>query len=761
MKAASPYIPYADQYSTPQGFAETSTPGGGSAYNFQGSTYVRDANGFKLLETAPGPLGRDVQGNISPLPVPDVKLATPGVLSSANSEDRFAENMTKLSQLQGVPTPTTPTASPSQGTGAGNSINSRSASAENKPTSAPTPAQTDPALAAAEARVAKYDQDLAAFETQISGLRIARTAATAAQIDSIKATFNARRMQLENITKRNLESTRTFLTGRGNARYTSVTYEDILSEREKQGVMELASLDAQEQSLIAQAQNAANDKDFEMLQESISLATKNRDEATKKLAELHKVALERNKRILDEQKLEGDIAEDLAPFVSQFLTGDDETDTALIAQIGKAQGISPIALHAAAQKYRDDQADKDITTDIKEFFRENQLRQASGQAPFKTLEEYRKATAEATRAPKDTPDDEGEKLLTVDESAKLGLPYGTKRKEAFGAVPKKALGETQTTDLTQAQLALRNIQRIEGLIADLGSQGPVIGRFREANPYDTRVVELNNLITQTVPGLARGIFKEVGVLTDTDIERYTKTLANPKLTKEQADNATRQLLETVNFSIRTQLDTLNKAGRDVREFEDLLDSTSKYLLGIYLEKNASAKSKVDAARQSGYSDSEIYDFVKNGPSPSSSSAPTASEQSANTDLSKGIVAGYDIKSYATDPQHEKNVNAIYQKLPPFASAEDADKYIQSIAPGSPIKGADVLAAATKHGVDARLMLAIMQQDSSLGTKGKAVPTKNPGNVGNDDDGNIRNYGDWPQGIEAVALNLKKRKLANA
>ena len=136
------------------------------------------------------------------------------------------------------------------------------------------------------------------------------------------------------------------------------------------------------------------------------------------------------------------------------------------------------------------------------------------------------------------------------------------------------LGNTQITDLIQARLAKNNIARISELVENLGSVGPMIGRFRQANPYDTDVVELKNLITQTVPGLARGIFKEVGVLTDTDINRYTQTIANPNLTAEQARRATEQLMETINTSIQLQLDTLNKAGKAVGEFSDLLEEVS-------------------------------------------------------------------------------------------------------------------------------------------------------------------------------------------
>ena len=135
---------------------------------------------------------------------------------------------------------------------------------------------------------------------------------------------------------------------------------------------------------------------------------------------------------------------------------------------------------------------------------------------------------------------------------------------------KSKLSSTQADDLTQAQLALFNIQRISGLFEDIGKTDPIIGRFREKNPYDNKIVELNSLITQTVPGLARGIFKEVGVLTDTDIARYTDTIANPKLTADQVKLVTDNLLETIEESIRIQINTLSSLGYDLGTFEDTL-----------------------------------------------------------------------------------------------------------------------------------------------------------------------------------------------
>ncbi len=136
---------------------------------------------------------------------------------------------------------------------------------------------------------------------------------------------------------------------------------------------------------------------------------------------------------------------------------------------------------------------------------------------------------------------------------------------------------------------------------------------------------------------------------------------------------------------------------------------------------------------------------KTGPGPLVSPSPT-------------VIAGYDIKSYATDPNHESRIHSIYSRIGDAISPESIDSYIRRIAPNSPINATSVLNAAKKFDVDPKLMIALMQQDSSFGTLGKGARTRNPGNVGNDDTGRLVAYASWDDGVEAVARNLSKRKI---
>ncbi|MDO8676802.1 MAG: hypothetical protein Q7K16_04140 [Candidatus Azambacteria bacterium] len=128
-----------------------------------------------------------------------------------------------------------------------------------------------------------------------------------------------------------------------------------------------------------------------------------------------------------------------------------------------------------------------------------------------------------------------------------------------------------------------------------------------------------------------------------------------------------------------------------------------------------------------------------------------------TDGSIAILGEYDITSYATDPLHEEKIMNILSKMGVMDTVEKIDDYIENKNFSSPITGEMIMSAVLAYTVDARLMMAIMEQDSRFGTVGVAVRTLNPGNVGNDDDGNTRTYESWQEGVTAVAEWLSRHR----
>ena len=61
-----------------------------------------------------------------------------------------------------------------------------------------------------------------------------------------------------------------------------------------------------------------------------------------------------------------------------------------------------------------------------------------------------------------------------------------------------------------------------------GNWGPILGRIKGLNPYAADKDALNSLASAAVPNLARGVFGEVGVLTEADFENYKRMLPNIK-----------------------------------------------------------------------------------------------------------------------------------------------------------------------------------------------------------------------------------------
>jgi hypothetical protein len=132
-----------------------------------------------------------------------------------------------------------------------------------------------------------------------------------------------------------------------------------------------------------------------------------------------------------------------------------------------------------------------------------------------------------------------------------------------------------------------------------------------------------------------------------------------------------------------------------------------------------------------------------------------------TDGSVSVLGEYDITPYATDPLHEEKIMTILSKMGVMDTVEKIDGYIKGKYPSSPVDGEMIVSAASAYGVDSRLMMAIMEQDSSFGTAGKAVRTLNPGNVGNDDSGNTRTYESWQKGVTAVAEWLNRHRVSES
>ena len=92
---------------------------------------------------------------------------------------------------------------------------------------------------------------------------------------------------------------------------------------------------------------------------------------------------------------------------------------------------------------------------------------------------------------------------------------------------------------------------------------PLTGWIRSKNPWDSNAQEVQAILQGTVPIVARGIFGEVGVLTDADVKLYQQVLPNLKQTDQVKTFVTSALLKTVQQGMYDRLNLLAQTGYDV------------------------------------------------------------------------------------------------------------------------------------------------------------------------------------------------------
>lgn len=131
-----------------------------------------------------------------------------------------------------------------------------------------------------------------------------------------------------------------------------------------------------------------------------------------------------------------------------------------------------------------------------------------------------------------------------------------------------------------------------------------------------------------------------------------------------------------------------------------------------------------------------------------------------TDMAKGIVGGFDISSYATDPAHEEKVDSILSRIGKFNTLNDVSGYISKQYPNSPITAQMIGNTSAKYGVPWEMLVAMMEQDSSLGTAGIGARNNNPGNIGQFDSLGTtptKGYPTMQAGVDAVGAWLSRHR----
>lgn len=143
-------------------------------------------------------------------------------------------------------------------------------------------------------------------------------------------------------------------------------------------------------------------------------------------------------------------------------------------------------------------------------------------------------------------------------------PTGTETYKRAGEG--KELTSEMVTKLSQFDSVKMTLEEIKQTMAGI-ERGPITGFLREKNPYDVDAQTLNKLVESVVPGLARTVFGEVGVLTDADVKRYKEMVPNMKTEEQVAEALVKMLEKKIDASYKGYISTAKKAGFNVAGFE--------------------------------------------------------------------------------------------------------------------------------------------------------------------------------------------------
>ena len=105
---------------------------------------------------------------------------------------------------------------------------------------------------------------------------------------------------------------------------------------------------------------------------------------------------------------------------------------------------------------------------------------------------------------------------------------------------------------------------------------PITGLFANKNPWDVKAVELNQAVGSAVATFARGIFREVGVLSDKDVLRYKDLLPGAK-TPEGAAKLLFAILDSTLDRSAMVASILNYDTKQGRKLADMYGFTKEKL----------------------------------------------------------------------------------------------------------------------------------------------------------------------------------------
>lgn len=164
----------------------------------------------------------------------------------------------------------------------------------------------------------------------------------------------------------------------------------------------------------------------------------------------------------------------------------------------------------------------------------------------------------------------------------------------------KDMTDTQMKPIQKYTQALSQLNVLEKQVKKTRTW-PIIWRLRELNEYDTDRKVLETTLKWLVPTVARSVYWEVWVLTDSDINHYTKTLPNLRNTNDQNTAIMALNIQLFMWGLKSQMAVSARSWYDVDG-----------LYWTYLEMEAKANSMRESVGMPPIGQERSWTFVGTG-----------------------------------------------------------------------------------------------------------------------------------------------------
>ncbi len=233
-----------------------------------------------------------------------------------------------------------------------------------------------------------------------------------------------------------------------------------------------------------------------------------------------------------------------------------------------------------------------------------------------TINKENRATANTIKIANAKSDNSGAANSALLSLQNMGIDVNDPSNKSYATLAKSAGGKATTdTFRTTFEKGLSTLYQLSDLNkafttynANTGKDvdeetGPIMGIIRSSNPYDVKAQAIQAQLTALVPQLARGIYGEVGVLTNQDVELYKQTIPNLKSTTDVRNALLAITARSVQRALENKLLVQANGGVDVSGFipmlQDIQNTTGSMLSRAGVGQTDKAKADAVSAIYNG------------------------------------------------------------------------------------------------------------------------------------------------------------------